>query len=242
MKKQWGVTLLELLLAMTILGSMTAVLYSSLSETQEQDQKIQEELNLRQEIRAIQNLMARDFSSVVFLRNFMEKDSSNDTSTRKSGIVGKIQDGYAKPRDLISMHVKRPSLSYRGVSLENDPELHEISYLLEENQKGQLQLIRREEFYLDDNIEEGERSKKLFLSKNIVGFQIRYLPQGVKPQYDSDWLESWDSTQKTEGKWIPQAIKITLEFKGALGISKKEIQEINLRPKISSPVSIEWRF
>jgi hypothetical protein len=109
-----------------------------------------------------------------------------------------------------------------------DPGLHEIGYSVKEDfQTHALQLLRREDFYLDDQIQLGGVSTPL--ANGIEVFKIEcLLPASAPGQTQEVWAEEWNSTTQPKDAELPSALRITLGIAGKNGRHLKETVEINL--------------
>ncbi len=136
-----------------------------------------------------------------------------------------------RDRDIIHMHVARPAKFHRGLPFGKDPEIHEVSYYLEETADGSPSFKRREEFYVDDDITDGERSVIYTLSENMISFNIKYYAGN-----NSESVDEWDSKLYEETKdknmKIPSGVEITMELQNKSGESVKSTLNINIHPYI----------
>jgi len=229
-----GMTLIELLLSLAMLGSIVALLLTSFSQTRKQQDRLKAEIEMRQEMRILFRVLAKDFESAVYLENFM---GGKPVQYKKSGIFGENDDSLEFARDKVHMHVHRRAFNHRGVPLYKDPELHEVSYYLEENDEGVPEFIRREEFYIDTDITAGDRSLFLKLTDHLIGFDVQYVKQNIV----DDWQDNWDSSAiKSQYDWMPQAVKITLLMKTPSGDKLEETREFNIRPNYGT--KIRWGY
>ena len=189
-------------------------------------------LKLRQEIRILERIIRNDLQSVVYLENFM-KDPLNERDDRKSGIYGLDEMRGDKESDQLHMHVNNRSKFYRSLPFEFDPEIHEVSYTLEEADDGEKILFkRREEFYLDDDISQGERSVIHTLSNHVLAFDIKYYKGS-----ETETLEEWDSSAVEEGNLLPSGLVVTLELQSEDGETVKSELQVNLQPDMGSNVT-----
>ena len=194
-------------------------------------------LHLRQEMRILERIIRNDIQSVVYLHEFM-KDPQNEMDGRKSGIYGINETLGDKDGDILHMHVNAPSRFQRTLPAKYDPLIHEVSYYIEEVNEGDFQFKRREEFYVDPDITEGERSIIHTLSHHIISFDVKYFLGAAE-----DPLEEWDSSENAKSNPVkdilPSGIVITLEIRGDDGENLESELQVNLRPTMGNGVI--WR-
>ncbi len=223
-----GLTLMELLIALSLFAAIMGLLMNSFFQFQTQSKRMESILSLRQEARILERIIREDLQSVTYLGEFM-KDPLNEKDDRKSGIYGINETLGEKDADIIHMHVGHVSKFFRGVSFDKDPELHEVSYFLEEKEDGSKRFKRREEFYIDNDITEGDRSITHTLSDNIASFNIKYYRGS-----ETEELDEWDSSSYEENKnsdyKIPAGIEIDLELRNTSGEILKSKMKVNLHP------------
>ncbi len=193
-------------------------------------------LQLRLEMRTLEQLIREDLQAAIYLNKYM-KDPQNEQDGRKSGIYGiddTLGDGDS---DTIHLHVKRSSRFFRNLPFDYDPEIYEVGYFLEEMENGRYNFKRREEFYIDPDITDGEESIVHSLSDNVVSFNIKYYKgTNIEP------LDEWDSSQfeetKDKNSKIPAGMDITLELKNESGETLKSSFQVNLHPYMGT--AVEW--
>ena len=111
--------------------------------------------------------------------------------------------------------------------------MHELAYWVEpsEEDRDLLVLKRREDFYLDDDMEEGGTT--VDIAEGIETFRIELL--GEAEQSDSlegNWLEEWDSNEGKKGA-MPVAIRVTLALVPPAGAKiREESLEFNIESSL----------
>jgi len=237
-----GFTMMELMVAMVIIGSIMTMIMSGFWQFSDQNSRVESILKLRQEMRILEKLIREDLQAAVYLEEFMgggEKDDVDDG--RKSGIYGINETRGDKDADIIHLHVNRSSRFYRSTEYKNDPMLHEVSYFLIENDDDALKFQRREEFYLDPDITDGERSIIHTLSNHVVSFNIQYYrinQDEALDEWDSSNTDQQDSSKNQKGNWIPAGVKVTLEIMDKKGEKLVNVFQVNIHPPMSS--NINW--
>jgi prepilin-type N-terminal cleavage/methylation domain-containing protein len=233
--RSYGFTLMELLITLVLFSSLMTFLLNSFFQFNQQSRRMESILRLRQECRTLERIIRDDVASVVYLKEFM-KDPMNERDGRKSGVLGINGSLEGKDSDIIHMHVHHRSRFYRDLPFERDPMLHEVSYFLEELESGEKRFKRREEFYLDADITDGDRSVVHTLSDHVVSFDVKYYKvRSVEP------IDEWDSDDPliigNGTAKIPTAVSITLELVDESGEELKSELIVNLRPYMGAFVS-----
>jgi len=224
MKKEQinGFTLLELLVTLALFATIISLLLGSFVQLQDQDAEISDILKLRQEARILEKIIRRDFQSAVYLDEYMRlKPVLLDD--RKSGIVSSSNEYDNKNRDVVHMHVHKPSEFIRTMKLSEDPEVHEVSYFIDDTDEKHLQFKRREELYVDNGITDGERSITYTLSQHVTEFNIQFY-RGK----DSEKTEEWDSEKERQP--FPASVEVYLVYEYDSGVTLKSTFQILLRP------------
>lgn len=235
--KSRGFTLMELLIALSLFSAITGILMSSFFQFHRQTDRVESILRLRQELRILEQIIRNDLQSVVYLDAFMQ-ESQTDPDGRKSGIFGEDKGLGDKSRDRLHLHINSYARFHRNLVREHDPELHEVSYYLEEPDPGTFLFKRREEFYLDADITDGERSIIHTLSQNVTSFDVKYF-KGAETEPLDEWDSSSYATTKTAADKLPAGVVVTLEIKDKKGELLKSSVQINLRPYMGQFIS--WR-
>lgn len=237
-----GFTLMELMVAMTIIGVIMSMVMSGFWQFNEQNSRMESILKLRQEMRILEKLIREDLQAAVYLENFMKTDIKTGEDDRKSGIYGINEARGEKDSDTIHLHVNRSSRFYRSIEYKNDPMIHEVSYFLSEREDNSLCFQRREEFYIDADITDGERSITHTLSNNVVSFNIQYFrinQQDPMDEWDSSSSENQLNVKNPEEIRIPAGVQVTLELMDKKGEKLINIFQINLHPPMGS--FIDWK-
>jgi len=232
-----GFTLMELLIALSLFSAIAGILMSSFFQFNRQANRMESMLQLRQELRILERIIRNDIQSAIYLYEFM-KDPQQEMDGRKSGIFGIDEMLGSKNGDRLHMHVNAPSSFQRTLPAEKDPEIHEVSYFLENTDKEHFQFKRREEFFVDPEITEGERSIVHTLSHHITSFDVKYY-QGSETEPRDEWDSSENSKNSSGASILPSGVVVTLEIKGDGGESLTSELQVNLRPPMGR--RIVWR-
>lgn len=235
--KKPGFTLLELMVTLGLFAAIMGVLMSVFFQFKDQNARFESIMGLRQEARILEHLLRQDLQAAVCLVEFaapLEKGGEGNPT----GIVGIDEQDGSLESDQVHMHVNRPSRFFRGLESAKDPEVHEISFFIDSESEARKQFSRREQFYIDGNITEGENSITHPLSENVVEFDVKYYTSD-----NSEPLDEWgtDDIQRTveDAKHIPAGVQVTLIMKNQAGEQLESRFQINLQPAMGT--GIEWR-
>ena len=233
--KKPGFTLMELLITLTLFAIIMTFLMTSFFQFQDQNQRMESVVELRQESRILERIIREDLQNVLFLHEFMKR-GTQDYDQRKSGIIGVSEAVGDRDNDSIHMHVGRLNRFYRTIPHDKDPAIHEVSYFLEETGQQTVQLRRREEFYIDSDITEGDESIVHTLSDNVRSFDVKYYI-GVDPEE----VEEWDSAENSKrgASALPAGVKVTIELENEKGEILKSAFQVNIKPDMGT--MIKWK-
>lgn len=229
-----GFTLVELLVSLALLGLVMALVYAAFEQISVPALARRDELNEHQELRLLVRMVSDDLQSAQWLARFAEKGEQY-----RSGIVAKRHFEGGKEYSEVSMHTAGPARFHRAFDPARDPRLHEVGYFvrLGEDRKT-LELVRREDFYLDDDIERD--GAEVVLVEGVETFRVEFLPPtsgtgaATAPRSatpggtDEVWDDTWDSPARPKESRMPLAIRVTLARKGSRGQEYKESLEFNL--------------
>ena len=162
-----GFSILELLISVALLGLVMSVLYTAFFQISNSSLKVQSTLDARQELRLLMKIVLDDLQKVRFLKHFTESDQSK-TQQRETGLIADQNLGPENPdtgqiEEVTSIDF-HTSIKSRFFPEENsrDPELHEVSYSLQENPDTKTwEFIRREDFYIAKNLRDGGKNHVL---------------------------------------------------------------------------------
>ena len=221
LRKHRGFTLIELIIAMVLLSVVLTLLYTSFFQISTNVRKLSGQLSEQQEMRMLMKMISDDLQAAQYFTNFAEQNEG------KSGIKAVMDRIDKNEFTNIQFHSATFTRFYRKVPREADPHMHEIAYWVElgEDRKT-LKFIRREDFFLDDDMEEG--GVKVVLAEGLESFKVEFLPPGSAGKVQERWETDWDSSQGTSLERMPVALRITLAKKTEHGQEIKQTQEFNL--------------
>ena len=222
-----GLTLVEMLIAITILAAILSLLYTSFFQIADGTAKLNERNSEQQELRLLMKLIGDDLQAIHYLNGF------GDLGQGKTGIEADTSNIDGVEYSHFDTHVAQPAKFFRGIAPEADPGLHEVGYRVEPDDENEanLLLLRREDFYLDDDIEEGGIS--FVMAEGVQKFLLELLPgtRGATGQ-DPPWETRWNSSGLPKNERMPLAFRVTLARKISSGEVLEEVLEINHQPSL----------
>ena len=245
LKTQQGFSLLELLISITLLGLVMSLLYGAFFQISNSSLQVRSTLETRQELRLLMKMVLDDLQNVQYLKHFAESGQST-SQQRESGMIAEIKLGPENPEtggleEVSSLYFHTAAKSrFYPEEKEHDPELHEVSYTLQENLDTKTwEFVRREDFYLDNNLREG--GKSYVLSESVTKFELLLLESETRLAgggSQEEWTREWDSDESPqsgcvepsiEGNFcLPGAVKLTMTLKGERGNTVTDSQVRNL--------------
>jgi prepilin-type N-terminal cleavage/methylation domain-containing protein len=218
-----GFTLIELLIALMLLGLVLTLVYGAFAQISGPAVDQRNRLNEQQDLRLLLRMMADDLQAAQWLDRFWAKGIQYRT-----GIIAETRTESGKEFTRISFHTARPARFFRTVDATHDPDLHEVGYSVELSEdRSQLVLMRREDFYLDDDLEHGGVSVQL--ADHIQKFLVEFLPTATDERTsDQPWETRWDSPNRPESSRMPVALRLTIARTGIGDRLFSESIEFNL--------------
>jgi prepilin-type N-terminal cleavage/methylation domain-containing protein len=190
-----GFTLIELMLAVALLGIILVMLAGSFSAVSHGKIHAESRLNIDHEARSIMWQLSKELRGVVMTQN----------APSNTLLIGQGQTQSGLPLDSIVFSTfdvgHRKSLDGYGAE-----EIVSYSAVPNPNHRGLFVLLRSQHsglLQLDSNL--ASPPVPLVLSENVMALHLRYF-DGTR------WHEGWDSDSSPAGLNIPQAISIQLQM------------------------------
>ena len=201
--RQGGFTLIELMIAISMLVSLTAIMAQIIGGTTRGTEIAHENLRGPKIANAIFSQIFKDFR-YIYWGGF----------TGHAGFRAKAGTLAGKDADRVAFVTARTT---RTVGVEEDGQrraedrtspLTEVGYACRINDEDSdfLELWRREDYFVDDKPTDGGHYTLVY--DRIRTFQLRYFPIPEEAQ-NEEGLEEWDSAIK---RGIPYAILLRIEF------------------------------
>ena len=195
-----GFSLLELLISVALLGFIMALIYGSFFQISNFTKILTSNLNSREELRLLMKIVLDDLQNVKYLKNFpaSEEELASLSQTgiiaeRKIGSVNS-EKGEIEEFSILNFHSAIKS-SFYPEKKDSDPEIHEIGYSLEKDSDSEAwNFLRREDFYIDNNIKEGGKTQ--IISRSVINFDVELLESETELAgggFIEKWTKSWNS-------------------------------------------------
>ena len=203
-RRQRGFTLIELTIAIAMLGIVMTLMYQAIGGTIRGRDLVYEDLRKPKVANAILGQIFKDFR-YIYWGGFVGD----------SGFRGKAMSSGGMDGDRVAFVTARRTRTVGseddGTRREEDGEspLTEVGYACRPNPTHSqwLELWRREDYFVDAKPTEGGHYTLLY--DKIRSFRLRYFPIPEEHFENERGLEDWDSAQK---KGIPYAILLKIEF------------------------------
>lgn len=222
-----GFTLLELLISIALLSIVMVLIYGAISQVTSGITSLNAELANQQETRLLLRMITDDLQAVNYFERFVKSAGA------KSGIIVSRESFGTKFYSKTYFHANVPSRFHRRVDRKSDPLMHELAYWVEASEEDRelMVLKRREDFYLDDDMEEGGIS--VDLTEGIETFRIELLGEAEQSaSLEGDWVDEWDSNEGKKGA-LPVAIRVTLALAAPPGAEiREETLDINIESSL----------
>lgn len=204
-------TLIELLLAISLLSAMLALLFGAFSQITGGAAAVQKQVDERQALRLLVGLIADDLASAQYL----PKVAGTGSSKRPTGILADTEFVQQGEFSRIDLHAEVPARFNRTLLEGQDPGLHEVGYrVVQSEDRTRLELMRREDFYLggDRNTDIRTGGIEGPLADRVKSFLVEFLAEDGQSVTESQelWLEEWNSMNRDKGQELPVALRVTL--------------------------------
>lgn len=189
-------TLIEVTIAMAILGTIVALVYGAFSATSRHKTRVEGDLERDHEIRNGLDRIARDLQMAY---TSIQINPDQSLQPMLTAFIVK-QDGSGSRIDFNSFSHQR----LRRDAHESDQ--CELSYFVtrDPNEPSQEVLARREQAPIDNDPETGGVSQ--ILIRNVTSFALELFDPQTK-----EWTETWDTTQAAmQTNRLPLQVRITL--------------------------------
>lgn len=182
-----GFTLLEMLVSVTLIATLSFLTYSTLNRSQKEQAKAGRISALLHEVRVSFTRMDEDFSQAFLASGVL----SGTTQSFTAGFKG--TETSVNFSTLSNVHYVPGNLDTDQVA---------VGYFLEK--KGDLQsLMRRQTSYLSEKIDEGGTAYPLVENVKEITFEYFDFKK-------DEWVTEWDNTTVSVFGRLPQAVRVKL--------------------------------
>ena len=196
MTRRRGMTLIEVMVAITMFAAVGALVYGGFAQTSNAKRTLEAQLNRYHELRSAMERMVRELSMAYVSTHL---NLSPSLQGMKTTFVGK-DSGFGDRIDFTSVsHVR----IYRDAK---ESDQNELSYFLAAapGADGKEVLARRMQSRPDDKPNEGGRIEVLL--SDVIEFELEYLDSATW-----EWVKSWDATSGvSQTNRLPTQVKIKI--------------------------------
>lgn len=218
-----GFTLIEVMISLILLSVVFTLLYGSFFQVSSGTELLQEQLTQQQELRLLLKMLTDDLQAARFFGGF-----ARDTKA-PSGLVAEEEFIGSGKFSNVRFHAEMQARFYPQVEAERDPNMHEVAYRVQpsEEDRDRLVLVRREDFYLDDDMDEG--GVTIVLVEDIHAFLVEFLPLARRTrETEDDWQGEWETADRPREDPMPMAVRVTVGFLDRRGKPIVETLVVNL--------------
>ena len=182
-RRRAGMSLIEVLMAMTIFAIIASVMYGGFQQTARVKERVEGALDREHEIRSGLERMAQELATSY---TSSQRNINESLRTMLTGFVAK-EEGSNSRIDFSSFSHRR---LYRNA---HESDQNELSYFVtrDPNEPSQDVLARREQRRVDENLEKGGQAQ--ILIQNVRGFELTFFDPLTK-----EWSKTWDTTQTAQ--------------------------------------------
>lgn len=203
-----GMTLIEAMIAVTILSIVTTLVYGGFSQTMRNKTRVEEQSDRAHVIRVAMERIVRELSQ-AFVSIHVNPNPSLQASLT---CFHAYRQGGGSRIDFTSFSHRR---LYRNA---HESDQNELSYFLARHpeERDQRVLVRREQRRIDAEPDRG--GQLTILVEDVRSFQLEFLdPQTM------DWVDSWDAAPNgSQANRLPYQVRIQLEVPGVVDPRNEE--------------------
>ncbi len=188
MRNKKGFTLIEIMIGVAILTGMALLINTVMQRTLTAKQKVERRDEVLHSVRLGLAKITEDVSQAFLTIQAME----GTNALYHTGMKG--TEDSLDFSTLSHFHYQKNAKDTDQVS---------VGYVLEKNEEGAQNLMRRESFRLGEKVTEGGRSDLLI--ENVKSLKFRYYDSGKE-----EWVEEWNTESVSALNRLPQAVQIDL--------------------------------
>ncbi len=207
-RRAQGMTLIEVMIAMTIFAAVGALVYGGFAQTSRAKTKLEAQLNRYHELSSAMERMVRELSMAYVSMHYNPLSS---LQSMRTAFVGK-DSGFGDRVDFTSVSHTR---IYRDAK---ESDQNEISYFLTDHPRGDGKVLaRRMQARIDAKPQEGGRVE--IMLEDVLGFELEYLDP-----VNWEWQTSWDTMSGTgQVNRLPAQVRIKLTIPGIANPRQREV-------------------
>jgi general secretion pathway protein J len=194
MRRRAGMSLVEVMVAMSIFAIVASLLYSGFVQTSRNKERVEKQLDREHEIR---NGIERIAQELATAYTSAQRNINETLRTMLTGMIAKDEGSNSK--------IHFSSFSHRRLYRNaHESDQNELSYFVTQDPENNSQdvLARREQRRVDDDLEKGGQSQ--ILISNVTGFELSFFDP-----LTGEWSSTWDTTQSaSQPNRLPMQAKI----------------------------------
>lgn len=206
---QRGMTLIEAMVAVTILAIITTVVYGGFSQTMRNKARVEEQSDRAHVVRVAMERMVRELSMAFVSVHVNPNPSLQSSLTAFHG----YREGRGSRVDFTSFSHRR---LYRDA---HESDQNELSYFLARHpeHRDQRVLARREQRRIDEDPDRG--GEVTILVEDVREFQLEYLDP-----LTLEWVDAWDAAPNgSHANRLPMQVRIRLVVPGIVDRRRDEV-------------------
>jgi len=215
-----GFTLIEILIAVLILGFLMTTLFTSFQSFIFSSTAVSKEIETQEQKIALLRLLERDLDSLHITLPPRYQKPESPTSKDPFGFQG-IEESVS---GILVSRLGFASLNHLSLEKDDIPGVARITYYAKPNKENGMDLCRSDRLRPFDEPEES--SCDPVLVRNISGFEVVYV------DYEENELTTWDSDSTTFKYRIPVSVKFKISTNNGAGILETEIALLPFSRKI----------
>jgi len=224
----FGITLVEVMIAVAIVAMVMTMIYSGFSQTSKNRIRLQERLDRHHVIHAALHRMSRELQTAFVSAHL---NPNQPLQTVRTAFVGQDR-GSGDRLDFCSFSHQR---LFRNA---HESDQNEISYFLstiEHRERDEVRtvkaLLRREDNRIDDKPQQG--GDVGLLVPDVIGLDFEYLD----PR-SGEWVREWNTTNAGTGapNLLPAQVKIMLEVPHTFPVERRRGRTQTFATRVSLPI------
>ena len=216
-----GFTLLEIMMAMTIVAIIATLVWASFGRLLHASSDIQRRDEFWHGVRLAMNRMAREVGAAFVSDNYdPNRYSKDDPEDRPTFFV--IEDGGEHDALHFTAFVARRLYRDEKVS---DQAI--VSYTLDRDDEGRTHLYRRQKNIIDEDWDRG--GERAILLEDVEAFDVQWWDPD-----DEDWESSWDTRDRDQHDRLPSRVRIRVRVKEPDG--REQTFEVQTRIMLTTPL------
>lgn len=212
-KRPGGFTLLEVLVALAILGVLLSSVYSTFFFALRAMKVSREQDDVFQVARVLMERITNDLAMARFRSPYI-------AGRPTEAFIGRNGTSEEYARDRLDFTTASHVFFHDG---RPESDVVEVSYYIDDSYPDRTFLVRREDPLPDENLRHGGTLR--ILADNVVGLNFRYRERDPQPfervrgqeWKEPEWHESWDAAKVTPEQCLPELVEVTLTIRDREG-------------------------